>query len=168
MAVAVKAFPRLALLALRAVPLLVILLATNKTLLVLVPTVPLSFHSRSLGTLVRSCLSAALPCSLVPAAATDLASRRVAICRSAASSASVTAWSHRCWSMPLNSASGSCTTRLNLISLPTLRRTLSGSISADIAPTSTLPSSSCTTDHRVSPRPSARCQQRIFAGHGFA
>ena len=54
-------------------------------------------------------LSAPLPCSLVPAAATDLASRRVAVCRRAASLASVTAWSRRCWSMMLNSASGSCT-----------------------------------------------------------
>ena len=167
-ALAVNAFPRLAPLALRAVPLLVILLATNRTLVVLVPTVPLCFHSRSLDTVVRSCLSAALPWNLVPAVATDLASSRVAICRRAASLAPVTAWSRRCWSMMLNSASGSCTTRLNLVSLSTLRRTSSGSIPAGIPPTSTLPSSPCTTDHRVSPRPTARCQQGRFAGHAFA
>ena len=50
-ALAMNAFPRLALLALGAVPLLVTLLATNKTLVVLVPTVPLCFHSSGLGTL---------------------------------------------------------------------------------------------------------------------
>ena len=97
-ALAVNAFSRFALLALRVVPLLVILLATNRALVVLVPTVPLCFHARSLGTLVRSCLSAALPCGLIPAAASDVASRRVAICRRAASLASVTAWSRSCWS----------------------------------------------------------------------
>ena len=51
MALAMNAFPRLALLPLGAVPLLVILLATNKTLVILVPTVPLCFHSSGLGTL---------------------------------------------------------------------------------------------------------------------
>ena len=50
-ALAINAFPRLALLALGAVPLLVTLLATNKTLVVLVPTVPLCFHPSGLGTL---------------------------------------------------------------------------------------------------------------------
>ena len=44
-------FLRLALLALGAVPLLVTLLVTNKTLVILVPTVPLCFHSSGLGTL---------------------------------------------------------------------------------------------------------------------
>ena len=48
-ALAMNAFPRLALLALGAVPLIVILLATNKTLVVLVP--PLCFHPSGLGTL---------------------------------------------------------------------------------------------------------------------
>ena len=57
-------------------------------------------------------LAAGLPCSLVPAAATDLVSRRVAVCRRAASLASITTWSSRCWSMMLNSASGSCTTTI--------------------------------------------------------
>ena len=50
-ALAMNAFPRLALLAFGAVPLLVTLLAINKTLVDLVPTVPLCFHSRGLATL---------------------------------------------------------------------------------------------------------------------
>ena len=50
-ALAMNAFPRLALLALWAVPLLMTWLATNKTLVVLVPTVPFCFHSSDLGTL---------------------------------------------------------------------------------------------------------------------
>ena len=50
-ALALNAFPRLALLALGAVSLLVTLLATNKTLSVLVPTVPLCFHPSGRGTL---------------------------------------------------------------------------------------------------------------------
>ena len=50
-ALAMNAFPRLALLALGVVPLLVTLLATNETLVVLVPTVPLCFHPSGLGTL---------------------------------------------------------------------------------------------------------------------
>ena len=50
-ALAMNAFPRLALLALGAVPLLVTLLTTNKKLVVLVPTVPLCFHPSGLGTL---------------------------------------------------------------------------------------------------------------------
>ena len=49
-ALAMNAFLRLALLALGTVPLLVTLLATNKTLVVLVPTVPLCFHSSGLFT----------------------------------------------------------------------------------------------------------------------
>ena len=48
-ALAMDAFIHLALLALGAVPLIVILLATNKTLVVLVP--PLCFHPSGLGTL---------------------------------------------------------------------------------------------------------------------
>ena len=48
---AMIAFPRLALLDLGSVPLLVTLLATHKTLVVLVPTVPLCFHPSGLGTL---------------------------------------------------------------------------------------------------------------------
>ena len=47
--VTMNAFPRLALLVLGAVPLLVTLVATNKTLVVLVP--PLCFHPSGLGTL---------------------------------------------------------------------------------------------------------------------
>ena len=45
------AFPRLTLLALRAVSLLASLLATYETLVVVVPTVLLFFHTSSLGTL---------------------------------------------------------------------------------------------------------------------
>ena len=48
-ALAMNAFPRLALPALGAVPLLVTLLATNKTLVVLVTTVAFCFHSSGLG-----------------------------------------------------------------------------------------------------------------------
>ena len=50
-ALAMYAFPRLALLALGAAPLLVTLLAAKKTLVALVPTVPLCFHPSGLGTL---------------------------------------------------------------------------------------------------------------------
>ena len=50
-ALAMNALPRLALLAAGAVPLLVTLLAANKTLVVLVLTVPICFHSSGLGTL---------------------------------------------------------------------------------------------------------------------
>ena len=50
-ALAMDAFPRLDLLALGSVPLLVTLLATNETLLVLVPTGPLCFQPSGLGTL---------------------------------------------------------------------------------------------------------------------
>ena len=50
-ALAMNALPRLALLALEAVSLLVTMLATSKTLAVLVPTVPLCFHPSGLGTL---------------------------------------------------------------------------------------------------------------------
>ena len=50
-ALAMNAFSRLAPLALGTVPLLVTLLATNKTLVVLVSTVPLCLHSSDLGTL---------------------------------------------------------------------------------------------------------------------
>ena len=49
-ALAMNAFPRLTLLALGAVPLRVTLLATNKTLVVLVRTVPLYFHPSGLDT----------------------------------------------------------------------------------------------------------------------
>ena len=50
-ALAMNAFPRLALLALGAVPLLVTLLATSKTLIFIVPTVPLYFHPSGLDIL---------------------------------------------------------------------------------------------------------------------
>ena len=53
-ALAMNAFPRLALLALGAVSLTVTLLATNKTLVVLVPTVPLCFHLSGLGALASA------------------------------------------------------------------------------------------------------------------
>ena len=50
-ALTMNAIPRLALLALGAVSLLMTLLATNKTLVVIVPTVPLCCHPSGLGTL---------------------------------------------------------------------------------------------------------------------
>ena len=49
-AMAMNAFPLHAPLALGVVPLLVTLLATNKTFVVVVPTVPLYFHPSGLGT----------------------------------------------------------------------------------------------------------------------
>ena len=51
MTLAMNASPRLALLAVGAVPLLVTLLDTKKKLVVLVPTVPVCFHPSGLGTL---------------------------------------------------------------------------------------------------------------------
>ena len=50
-ALGMDTFPRFTLLALRAVPLLVFLLAIHETLVVVVPTIPLCFHTSSLGTL---------------------------------------------------------------------------------------------------------------------
>ena len=50
-ALVMNAFPRLALLTLGAVPLLVTLLAANKTLVVVVPAVPFCFHPSGLDTL---------------------------------------------------------------------------------------------------------------------
>ena len=50
-ALAMDAFPRLTLLALGAVPLLVSLLATYETLVVVLPTILLCFHTSSLGIL---------------------------------------------------------------------------------------------------------------------
>ena len=64
-ALAMNAFPRLALLALGAVPLIVTLLATNKTL-VLVPTVPLCFHSSGLGTLASVVFVSSIALQLGP------------------------------------------------------------------------------------------------------
>ena len=63
-------FPRLALLALGAVPLLVTLLATNKTHWFLVPTVLLYVRPAAvLAPWLRMGLSPTLPCGLVPAEA---------------------------------------------------------------------------------------------------
>ena len=50
-ALAMDAFDLLVVLALRAVPLLVTLLATHKTIVVLVPTVLLRSHTSGIGTL---------------------------------------------------------------------------------------------------------------------
>ena len=77
-ALAMDAFFHLTLLAVGAVPLLVTLLASRKALLVVVPAVPLSFHTSSLDSR-ESSPSAALPCYVIPAAAIDLASRRFAV-----------------------------------------------------------------------------------------
>ena len=63
-------FPRLALLALGAVPLLVTLLAANKTHCFLVPTVLLYVRPAAvLAPWLRMGLSPTLPCGLVPAEA---------------------------------------------------------------------------------------------------
>ena len=50
-ALVIDDFPRLTLLAMGTVSLLVSLLATYETLVVAVPTIPLGFHSSSLGIL---------------------------------------------------------------------------------------------------------------------
>ena len=69
-ALAMNAFPRLALLALGSVPLLVTLLATNKTHWFLVPTVLLYVRPAAvLAPWLRVGLSPTLPCGLVPAGA---------------------------------------------------------------------------------------------------
>ena len=108
-ALAMNVFPLLALLASGAVPLLVTLLAT----------ISLCLHPSGLGNLACVVFVSSIAMQVGPRSSTDLASRRRAICQRAASLASITAWSRRCWSMKLNSVSGSCTTRLNLISLST-------------------------------------------------
>ena len=56
-ALPINAFSRLALLALGAVQLLVTVVATNKTLVVLLPTVPLRFYSSGVGTLASVVLA---------------------------------------------------------------------------------------------------------------
>ena len=63
---AMNAFPRPALLALGAVPLLVTLLATSKALVVLVPTVPLCFHPSGLGTLACVVFASSIALQLGP------------------------------------------------------------------------------------------------------
>ena len=78
-ALAMNAFLRFALLALGAVPLLVTLLATNKTLVVLVPTVPLCFHPSGFGTLSSVVVVSGIALKLGSATGTDLASRCVAL-----------------------------------------------------------------------------------------
>ena len=80
------AFPRPTPLALEEVPLLVILLDTHtKTLPAVVRTVPLCFHTSNIDTGVSRDRLAVLPVHLVPAAATDLASRRFAVGRRSSS-----------------------------------------------------------------------------------
>ena len=76
-AMAMNAFPRLALLTLGAVPLLVTLLAANKHSLLSYRWFRSAFTPVVLAIWLASCLSAALLSSLVSTAATDLASRRV-------------------------------------------------------------------------------------------
>ena len=137
---AINTFHRLALLALGTVPLLVTLHAPSETLIVTLRTVPLCFHPSRLDTLGCVVFVSSTALQLCPRSSHR--SRVTPLCRSlgAASLASVTDWSRRCWSMMLNSASGSCTTRLNLISLSTLQRTSSGYIPADICLLYTSPS----------------------------
>ena len=151
-ALAMDAFLRLALQALTAVPLLVTLLATNKTLVVFVPTAPLYFHLSGLCTLAFVVFVSIIALHLGFRNRYRSSVTLRYPCRRAASLASIPALSRCCWSMMLNSASGSCTTRLNLILLSTLRRNSSGSIPVAIASTSTLPTSACSADHRASPR----------------
>ena len=127
-ALARNAFHRLALLALGAVPLLVTLLSTNETLVIIVPTAPPCINPSDLGSLACVLFVSSMPWSLVSAAGTVVESRRFAVCRRAASWASITAWSGRCSSMMLNNALEPSTTMLNLISLSTLRRSSGGSI----------------------------------------
>ena len=75
---AINTFHRLALLALGTVPLLVTLHAPPHSLLPY-GMFRSAFTPAVLALWVASCSSAALPCSLVPAAATDLESRRFAV-----------------------------------------------------------------------------------------
>ena len=91
-ALAMDAFPRLTLLALGTVPLLVIVLASHRALFVVVPTVPLCFHTAALALSRESCPSVSvLPRGSIPSIATDLASSVLAVCRRKASLASITA-----------------------------------------------------------------------------
>ena len=63
---AMTALPRLALLALEAVPLLVTMVATNKTLADLVPTVPLCVHPSRLGNLASVLFGISITVQLGP------------------------------------------------------------------------------------------------------
>ena len=93
-ALVIDTFPCLTLLALGAVSLLVTLLATHEFVDV-VPMVPLCFKTSGIR-IRESRLSEALLFGLIPAAATDVTSRRFSVRRHAASLASkcgpVTAW----------------------------------------------------------------------------
>ena len=128
-ALAMNVFPLLALLASGAVPLLVTLLAT----------ISLCLHPSGLGNLACVVFVSSIAQQLGLHSSHGSSITPCAVCRRAASLASNTAWSRRCWSMMLNSASGSCTTRLNLISVSILRRNSNGSTPGDITSTSTLP-----------------------------
>ena len=90
-ALAMNAFLRLALLALGAVPLFVTLLVTNKHSLFSYRRFRSAFTPAVMTLWLASCESAALPCRLVATAATDIASRRLAVSRRAASLAPITA-----------------------------------------------------------------------------
>ena len=70
-----------------------------------------AFTSAALAFSRESCSSEALPRGLVPAAAIDLESRRIAVYRRSASLASITAWFRCCLAIMLENASGSCVTR---------------------------------------------------------
>ena len=124
---------RLAPLALGAVPSLVTLLATNKKLVVPVPTVQLCVPPSVLGPLACVVVDSSIALEL-----SRHNGHQSSVTR-AVSLASITAWFRRCWSTMLNSASRSCTTRLSLVSLSTSRQNSSGSILAAIASTSTWP-----------------------------
>ena len=112
MALAMDAFPRFTLLALGAVFLLVTsLLATHKTLVVVVPAIPLCYYTTTLALSRGSCSSAAISSSLVTAATTDLASSCFLVRLTSAALASITAWSCTYLAIKLSKALNSCIKR---------------------------------------------------------
>ena len=100
-----------------------------------------------------SCPSAELPYGLVPAAATDLGSRRFDVCRRTASLASTTAYSRSCLAIMLNNASGSCVTISKRIFFSTLRRTRVARFPPLLPQPATCHTEACTADRRASPPP---------------
>ena len=101
-ALTMNAFRCLILLPLGAVPLLHTLLATQQTLVVVVPTGPCCFHISGLGTLA---------CVVLVSSTERPGVKPLSRCRREASLASITAWSRRCSAIGLSCASGSCTMR---------------------------------------------------------
>ena len=106
-ALAMDAFPRLTLLAWRQSHCLCPCLPHTKHSLLSYQRFRSAFTPATLALSRESCSSAALPCGLVPATATNLAPRHFAVCRRPASLASITAWFHCCLALMLNNVSGS-------------------------------------------------------------